>query len=311
MAGTSGVPLAAVPARPRALSVCAVSFKECWRDESGAWFSTGGFPHQMGAIASLFGRMTLLVTRRDEPGEGGIPLPPDAHVVGLRKPRGVDFWRKVFVVGHLPQYLSVIARHVRQADVVHAPVPGDIALLGMVVGVALKKRVLVRYGGSWSTIGGSTAMNRVTRGLMRLFSGGRSVMLATGEGERPPDRGIRWIFSTALSAEELNRISPRMDRGLSNPPRIVYAGRLSPEKGVVQLIDALASLERSGFTPLPTIEILGDGPDRDFLEKRTRSCGQERRVRFFGQLSRQALSERFAVADFCVQPSRTEGYSKA
>lgn len=333
MARTSGIPLAAVQARPgreafvsaldgcpgsegrtpepRALSVCAVSFKECWQDASGAWLSTGGFPFQMGAIASLFDRMTLLVTRRDEPGEGGIPLPPAVRVVVLRRPRGADLWRKLFVVGHLSDYLSVIARHVRQADVVHAPVPGDIPLLGMIVGLALRKRVLVRYGGSWSTIGGTTAMNRVTRGLMRLFSGGRNVMLATGEGERPPAPGIRWIFSTGLSVEELGRISPRMDRGLSSPPRIAYAGRLSPEKGVVNLIDAVAALNRSGFSPLPTIEILGDGPDRAFLEKRARSYGQEERIRFLGQLSRQALSERLSRADLCVQPSRTEGYSKA
>lgn len=291
--------------------VCAVSFKECWQDPSGTWLSSGGFPLQMGAIASLFDRMTLLVTRRDQPGDGGIALPSTAEVVILRNPPGQNLRRKLFVLAHLPEYVSAIARHVRRADVVHVPPPGDLPLLGMILGLTLRRRLLVRYSGSWRSTAQTTTMNRVTRGLMRLFAGGRNVMLATGEGERAPAPGMHWVFSTGLSAEELRRLSPRTEDGLFAPPRIVYVGRLSPEKGVIHLIEAVAALDREGFSPAPTVEILGDGPEREALEGRVRALGLAERIRFVGQLDRAGLSARLARADICVQPSLSEGYSKA
>ena len=44
---------------------------------------------------------------------------------------------------------ALVAREVRKADVVHVPLPGDIPLLGMFVALGLRKRLVVRYGGSW------------------------------------------------------------------------------------------------------------------------------------------------------------------
>jgi glycosyltransferase involved in cell wall biosynthesis len=291
--------------------VCAVSFKECWRDANGDWYSNGGFPLQMGAVASLFDSMTLLITRSDTPGSGGLRLPPSAEVVELRKPFGKDARRKLSILGNLVYYLSTIARHAARADHVHVPPPGDIPLLGMLVALALRKRLIVRYCGSWIRTERTTMGNRITRGLMRLFAGGRNVMLATGEEDQPPARGIHWIFATGISEDELRQIRPVNGRGLSAPPQIAYVGRLSVEKGVAILLDALALLEVEGFRPLPEITLIGDGPDRSLLEQRVAALGLERRVRFAGQLDRAALNAALDRTDFCVQPSLSEGYSKA
>lgn len=291
--------------------VCAISFKECWQDSEGTWYSNGGFPLQMRAIASLFDSMTLLITRREKPGEGALPLPAGADIVVLRQPAGSNLRRKLSVAASLFYYLRTIARHVRQADVVHVPLPGDIPLLGMLVALALRKRLIVRYGGSWAANQQTTPMNRVTRALMRRFAGGRNVMLATGEGETPPAPGMRWIFATALSAEELRAIQPAPDRGLSDPPRLVYIGRLSPEKGVANLIEAVALLDREGFRPRPEVTLIGSGPERASLEARVDALGCPSRIRFAGQLDRAGLSAELQRADLCVQPSLTEGFSKA
>lgn len=291
--------------------VCAVSFKECWRDGNGDWYSNGGFPLQMGAVASLFDSMTLLITRSDTPGAGGLRLPPSAEVVEMRKPVGKDFRRKLSILGNLVYYLSTIARHAGRADHVHVPPPGDIPLLGMLVALALRKRLIVRYCGSWVKTKRTTVMNRVTRGLMRLFAGGRNVMLATGEADRPPARGVHWIFATGISEQELRQIRPVNGRGLSAPPQIAYVGRLSVEKGVANLLEAVALLEREGLGPLPEVTLIGDGPDRSLLADRVAALGWNGRVRFAGQLDRAGLNAALDRADFCVQPSLSEGYSKA
>jgi glycosyltransferase involved in cell wall biosynthesis len=292
------------------MNVCAISFKECWRDGSARWMSDGGFPRQMTAIASLFDEMTLLTTvvpaRR-----GGIPLPDTLRLVPLPRPVGIDARRKVSVVASLPRYARIMAREIRRADAVHVPLPGDLPFIGMLIAQMLRKPLLARYGSSWPINAETTVMNRVTKRWMRLAAGGRNVMLATGEDDRPPAPGMHWIFASAFWASELGALCPRLDRGLSLPPRLVYAGRLSPEKGVAVLLRALAWLEVHAPGLRPILTLAGDGPERAALEREAARLLPAGRVVFLGQLDRDALSRCLGDADVCVQPSLTEGFSKA
>src|SRR5262249_48416810 len=285
-------------------------YKECWQDESGRWLSDGGFPLQVNAIASMFDESTILVGA-GERRSGGLPLPAGATVVMLRSPYGRNLRRKVSVVLRLVEYLSTIVRHARCSDVIHVPLPGDIQFLAMCVALVTRKRLIARYEGSWFPNSQTTLMNRVTRTLLRWIAGGKQVVIATGEGESKPAPRIEWLFSTALTRAELDQIHPALDRGLSNPPRLIYAGRLSAEKGVAVLLRALAKLKKADFAPLPRVILAGDGPQRKELESLVAELGCRELVCFAGQLNRAGLSREFQSADLSVQPSLTEGYSKA
>lgn len=290
--------------------VCVVSFKDCWQNNRGEWFSYGGFPLQMDAVGSLFESMTILITHcKARP--GGIRLPEKAEIIPLRMPVGQDTRRKVSVLANLPYYLGLIAKSVKQADVVHTPVPGDIAFLGMLVSLYCRKPLIARYGSSWAVTNQTTFMNRVTKAIMRHFAGGRNVMLVTGDAEDRPAPNMRWIFATALTKTELQQIRPDLDRGLSNPPRLIYAGRLSDEKGVSFLIHAIAMLKREGISPIPHLTLAGDGPQRRQLENEVSLYECKDDIHFVGQLDRNQLSDHFLRSDACVQPSLTEGFSKA
>ena len=296
------------PLRP--IRVCAVSFKVCWQNEAGSWMSSGGFPLQMGCIASLFDEMVLVVTR-GAPQLGALPLPAAARVVPLALPRGTDLRRKLSVMARLPYYSWKIARAIRGADVVHVPLPGDIPLVALFVALLARRRTIVRYGGAWHTNARTTMMNRFTVACMRRFAGGRNVMLAAGEGAEPPARDVAWLFSTAVTRRELESIDAVPDRVLSDPPRLVCVGRLSQEKGVPTLIRAIAQLVESGFRPLPSLELIGDGPARAELEALVSELRLGERVTFTGQLDRAALSRKLARAELCVHPALTESLSKA
>jgi glycosyltransferase involved in cell wall biosynthesis len=270
----------------------------------------GGFPRQMGAIASLFDEMDLLMIG-SEPRGGGLPLPPAARIVLLPKPKGKNLRRKLSVASRLPEYLYTVARFARRADVVHTPLPGDLPLLAMWIGLLLRKRILARYGGSWERTSVTTVFNRVTRASMRAFAGGRNVMLATGEGVRPPAPNMTWLFASALSERELETIRPCFDRGVGSPPRIVFLGRLSPEKGLRVLIEAIARLAAEGFPRMPRVLLVGDGPQRAELEALCDRAGCRQWICFAGQLRREEMNAVAAEADFCVQPSFTESLGKA
>jgi glycosyltransferase involved in cell wall biosynthesis len=274
--------------------------------------SDGGFPRQMAAIASLFDEM-VLVTVNGSPRSGGIPLPQHVRVVPLPLPAGVDIRRKLSVIAGLSRYVQVIGTEVRRADAVHVPLPGDLPLIGMAIAQAFRKPLLARYGSSWAVNAQTTLMNRVTKRWMRLSAGGRNVMVATGDGERPPAPGMHWIFASALSSGELRDCGAKLTRGLSNTPRLVYIGRLSVEKGVSVLLNALARVHRAldGRSARPILTLAGDGPERGRLEVEAHRLQLEESVTFAGQLDRSALSRCLQDADVCVQPSLTEGFSKA
>jgi glycosyltransferase involved in cell wall biosynthesis len=183
-------------------------------------------------------------------------------------------------------------------------------LIAMALAIFYRKRLIARYGGSWTTTGVSTPMNRITRALMRHFGGGRNVMFACGEGPKEPAPGVHWLFGTAVTQSDLDAIRPQFERGLSDPPRIICAGRLSPEKGIVNLIRAFHQLISEGFQPLPRLTIAGDGPDRQMLEAISARLGCDKLITFVGQLNPESLSLHFVNADFCVQPSYTESMGK-
>ncbi len=292
------------------MKICVIDSKECWRDDKGTWFSTGGFPLQMAAIGSLFDEMTLLVVGV-EPQEGGMALPSAAKVVPLKSPHGSNIMRKLSVLVNLFYYLKTIFHYCRKADVVHVPVPGDLQFLGFVSALMLRKRLIARYIGSWTPTSQTSLMNRVTRALMRVFAGGRNVMFATGEGEKPPAEKIRWIFATALWNKDLAQIQPRFDRGFATPPRLMYAGRLSSEKGVDILLRALAHIKAKRFLPMPVMILAGDGPDREMLTKMKHEFGLDGTLQLAGQLDRKRLSEEFLNADICVHASLSESLCKA
>ena len=87
--------------------------------------------------------------------------------------------------------------------------------------------------------------------------------------------------------------------------RIVTVGRLSPEKGHKYLLKAFALMKNSDWE----LSIVGDGIERDELEKLALHLGVADRVLFHGQLQdfRQQLSE----AQIFVLPSLKEGFPNA
>jgi glycosyltransferase involved in cell wall biosynthesis len=91
-------------------------------------------------------------------------------------------------------------------------------------------------------------------------------------------------------------------RGLPSP-RIVFAGRLHPEKGPDLLLDALARL-----TDPPPAFVLGAGPMEPELRRRAARLGIEERVHFEGWRDDPACWLR--GASVCVVPSRFDAWSQ-
>ena len=92
---------------------------------------------------------------------------------------------------------------------------------------------------------------------------------------------------------------------VDNPElRVLYVGRLSPEKGVDVLLRAWAQFSKSsGGGSRPTLTIVGDGPERGALGAIADELGLSDSVRFLGALPRDAALAELASASLLVFPS--------
>lgn len=86
----------------------------------------------------------------------------------------------------------------------------------------------------------------------------------------------------------------------SSPVRLIYVGRLEPEKLTQDLISVADLLSRAGHEF--TMTIVGDGTERRMLEKRAFEKGLENRILFTGFLSAGAVGEQLLMHDIFVSP---------
>jgi len=91
--------------------------------------------------------------------------------------------------------------------------------------------------------------------------------------------------------------------------RLVWVGRLTAQKGLDVLLEALAKVVAAGRDF--SLEIIGTGPDRALLLEQSRRLGLEGKVRFTGALPEEAIRAKLAGMDVFLLPSRYEGMSNA
>lgn len=287
------------------------SHKLCWSDPAAAsGFATdGGFGVQIGALAALFDETIVCVpVARAAPPGGLTPLPPTLTVRPLRDPGTGPLRRRAAVL----VWIVPLVRALREADAVHAPVPGDVGFLAVVLALVLRKPLFVRHCATWREP--RTRADRLLRWLLERSAGGRNVVLATGGDSAPPSPGvtaIEWIFSSSIRDADLDaaRLQPARTAPEPGSARLVTGGRLIPDKGAGTVIEACAALRDRGL--VAHLDIVGDGPARPSLEASARSLGCGEAVTFHGRLPRTDVLTIFDHADLFVYPTRSsEGFPK-
>ncbi len=91
----------------------------------------------------------------------------------------------------------------------------------------------------------------------------------------------------------------------NRPARLLTVAALADKKGHAYLLQALAQLRADGARPV-TLDLVGDGEEREPLERLARELGIADVVRFLGEQPKERVAEMMREADLFVLPSLYE-----
>jgi glycosyltransferase involved in cell wall biosynthesis len=209
-----------------------------------------------------------------------------------------------------------LLRHAGRYDVVHCASFPYFSLLGAALALRLRRggRLVVDWHEVWSReywisylgpVGGRIG-HAVQRICARLgdrrfaFSRLHAGRLAA-EGRAPVTR------LTGEYTEESGR-SEESEESLTaeRPPLVVFAGRHIPEKRVTLVPEAIARARQK----LPSLRclIIGDGPERENVSKRSQELGLGDAVDLPGAVPAEEVRRAIAGAACLLLPSAREGY---
>ena len=114
------------------------------------------------------------------------------------------------------------------------------------------------------------------------------------------------VVRCGLDGAAVKTLAPAPPRtGAGGPLRVLSVGRLVPEKGQFILLQALAELRRRGIDVSATL--VGDGPDREILERAVRRLRISELVTFTGSLGADRVAQLYLEADVFCLASFAEG----
>jgi glycosyltransferase involved in cell wall biosynthesis len=220
--------------------------------------------------------------------------------------RGFD----VEVIGTVPAIVDALAEG--RYDIVHVCSPGPAGIGAWLVARVLE---LPRVGSYHTELAAYAALRTGQAKLemlgnfgLGMFYGACDIVLSPSRAsdERlnqlgiPDDRIRRWDRGV-----DLKRFDPahRDDELLSGEINVLYAGRLSKEKGADLLADAF--LEARRRDPRLHLSLAGGGPEEELLRAR---LGEH--TTFLGWLSGDALARAYASADVFLFASSTETFGQ-
>ncbi len=151
----------------------------------------------------------------------------------------------------------------------------------------------------------------LVRGLHKLFPGYRStrkhaaaiLIASSATWAQTPGKYHHKCVYIPENGIDPSRFEKREKPPPSLPLKVLFLGRLVPYKGADMLIEALSDLLAGSRA---TLDILGEGPEKDTLQELVRSRNLEGAVRFHGWVDHDRVQEFLARADILGFPSIRE-----
>jgi glycosyltransferase involved in cell wall biosynthesis len=289
-----------------------------WRDGAG-YSSDEAYTLFPVSFCSAFDRVTLIGRLAPEPDRKPYPLAgPAVDLCPLPYYRSVrEFWRAGRRLR--PQIRQAIVAGAQDWDVVLVCGPNPAGQLiaelcvelGRPVALVVRQNLIpqVRYANRGLARLLGVAMAAWLEWRFRQLARGRTVFTVGEEmaaAYRKVTDRVHPHFASLITDEQLADFSASPPQ--PEPDRLLFVGRLSAEKGLSFLLEALAQLRQSGYHY--RLDIVGAGPYEQTLRAQVAALGLEQQVRLCGYVAYgEALLRLYQRATAVVVPSLSgEGF---
>lgn len=292
----------------------------------------GDFPHHVDGDGRLFG-LEPVVAQLDHwgalvdrlvlcgplmpgpPPSGFAPYrTPGVELVALPRAGGNNLKAKLAMLPLVPGWAWKTRQVARSVDAVHLRCPCNIGLVAIFSTWRATRFRYAIYAGVWRSYATEPRTFGWQRRLLasRWFGGPVSVY-ADPDPDRPH---LEPFFSPSYTDAEWEAAGPGVaakladlaERPAAGPWRLVVVGRLTPNKNQQAAVRALARIVEAGFDA--SLEVLGDGPERERLEALAADLGVGDRVAFRGMVDLREVNATFAASHIQLLTSRQEGFGK-
>ena len=249
--------------------------------DQGKLYAYGPYVRELDVWCDLFPEVVIAAPCEDGAAEGDriafsrsnlkiTPIPASGgHTWGAKL--------KQFIL--LPWIVAKLCIAMASADAIHVRCPGNLGLLGVLLGPLFSKRLVAKYAGQWTGYPGEARTVRWQRRLLasRWWKG---VVTVYGEWPDQPSHVVPF-FTSVMTRDHLDRARAISAQDKSKYPfTIAFVGRLSSAKNVDVLIEAVARLSQDGIDA--RCHIVGQGEQAAALESLVQQRSLQERVRFAG-----------------------------
>lgn len=279
------------------------------RRADGRIVGHGATVRELDHLATLFDEVRHIGCFHDDATPGSeLPYAGDrVELIPLAPTGGATLASKLDILTHAPGYVRTIRSHLPWADVVHVRCPANVSMFGVALLPTVRRpqRRWVKYAGSWQAYPGESRPTALQRAMLRGTWHHAQVTINGAWPDQPAH--VHTFDNPCLTDEEIAAGARTAGtKRLTSPLRLMFVGGLEPAKGADIAIDALLAVRARGIDA--TLEIIGDGTQRDVLEERARPASEH--ILFHGWMPRPQLEGPYTRAHMIVLPSRTEGWPK-
>jgi glycosyltransferase involved in cell wall biosynthesis len=276
----------------------------------GRLYAYAPYAREIEIWGDMFDHVLLAVPCREQEPPGDCALLDRANfsVAPQRELGGETLAAKLKLLFMLPRLAGELAAAIRQGDAVHVRCPGNLGLLGSLLGPLFSRHRVAKYAGQWSSGTNDPWSIRFQRAVLRSRWWGSPVTVYG----RWPDQPAHVIpfFNSVMTTEQVAQAQfAAAKRGLDQLRHVLFVGRLSRAKNVDVLLKALGRLREEGVAFTATIA--GEGPEAASLQSLSRELHLSECVSFAGGVSFEKILDLLGRSGVLVLASETEGWPKA
>lgn len=202
------------------------------------------------------------------------------------------------------------------ADHIHLRCPGNVGLLACLVQIFFPwKPKSAKYAGNWNPDAKQPWSYNLQKWILSNSFLTRNMQVLVYGDWQGQSRNVRPFFTASFSEREVREVR---EKNFEGPLTFLFVGNLVEGKRPLKAIKLTQDLQKHSTTDTGiyderwlSLEIYGDGPEKERLENYTRDNGLEELVSFNGNRSLGELKDAYQKAHFVILPSKSEGWPKA